>query len=179
MRIRSLYSSMNLCACSDGNDSNMMAERSQKLERDQECEPSTSKRTKLENDDCDSSKTYATFNVTPQEPIIASELDERIFTYVSDSNSFNFVNFGILKLGPLCNASESFSFTEANCHVKTVKNENNLALILEFNQLFSRGVTLLSDVKNDRRVLDQHEVAAIRILDRYFKEKGKSLIVHI
>lgn len=141
---------------------------------DEDGGPSTSKRSKCgstENGDSQAVRTNAT--VTPTERILASEFDERIFTYVSNSNSFSFANFGFLKLGPLCNASESYSFTEANCQVKTVKNENNLALILEFSQLFGRGVMLLSDVKNNRRELDQQEIVAIRILDNFFKEKDQ------
>lgn len=147
---------------------------SERDELDEDGGPSTSKRSKFgsaANADC-----QAVTVRTPQqstERILASELDERIFTYVSNSNSFSFAKFGFLKLGPLCNASESHSFTEANCHVKTVRNENNLALILEFSQLFSRGVMLLSDVKNNRRELDRQEIAAIKILDNFFKEKGK------
>lgn len=143
---------------------------------DEDGGPSTSKRSKFgstANADCQAVRTNTT--VTSTERIFASELNERIFLYVSNSNSFSFANFGFLKLGPLCNASESYSFSEANCHVKTVKNENNLALILEFSQLFSRGTMLLSDVKNNRRELDQQEIAAIRILDNFFKEKGKVL----
>ena len=56
--------------------------------------PSTSKRSKLErtvDDDCSNCQTN-----------MASELDERIFTYVSDSDTFDFAKFGFLKLGPLC-----------------------------------------------------------------------------
>lgn len=126
--------------------------------------PSSSKRSKLErtvDDDC----SYCQTNM-------ASELDERIFTYVSDSDTFDFAKFGFLKLGPLCNASESCSFTEATCNFKTVRNENNLALILEFSQLFSRGITLLNDVKNNKRELEQHELVAIKLLDSFFKDKG-------
>nr|XP_022332267.1 uncharacterized protein LOC111129982 [Crassostrea virginica]XP_022332268.1 uncharacterized protein LOC111129982 [Crassostrea virginica] len=127
--------------------------------------PSISKRSKLErtvDDDCSNCQTN-----------MASELDERIFTYVSDSDTLDFAKFGFLKLGPLCNASESCSFTEATCNFKTVRNENNLALILEFSQLFSRGITLLSDVKNNKRELEQHELEAIKLLDSFFKDKDK------
>lgn len=62
---------------------------------------------------------------------------------------------------------------EANCNVKTVMNENDLALILEFNQLFSKGVQLLSDLKRNTREFEEHELAAIRILDDFFKEKDQ------
>eukprot|EP00105_Crassostrea_gigas_P041002 XP_019925150.1 PREDICTED: uncharacterized protein LOC105333851 [Crassostrea gigas] len=139
-------------------------------ELDEDGGPSSSKRSKFgsaANADCRAARTHQ----QSTKRILLSELDERIFTYVSNSNSFSFAKFGFLKLGPLCNASESHSFTEANCHVKTVRNENNLALILEFSQLFSRGVMLLSDVKNNRRELDRQEIAAIKILDNFFKEK--------
>lgn len=145
---------------------------SERDELDEDGGPSSSKRSKFgsaANADCRAARTHQ----QSTKRILASELDERIFTYVSNSNSFSFAKFGFLKLGPLCNASESHSFTEANCHVKTVRNENNLALILEFSQLFSRGVMLLSDVKNYRRELDRQEIAAIKILDNFFKEKGK------
>lgn len=54
-------------------------------------------------------------------------------------------------------------------------NENDLALILEFNQLFSKGVQLLSDLKRNTREFEEHELAAIRILDDFFKEKGIKL----
>lgn len=149
---------------------------SERDELDEDGGPSTSKRSKFGSAANANAECQAVTVRTPQqstERILASELDERIFTYVSNSNSFSFAKFGFLKLGPLCNASESHSFTEANCHVKTVRNENNLALILEFSQLFSRGVMLLSDVKNNRRELDRQEIAAIKILDNFFKERGK------
>uniref|UniRef100_A0A8W8KY30 Uncharacterized protein n=1 Tax=Magallana gigas TaxID=29159 RepID=A0A8W8KY30_MAGGI len=68
----------------------------------------------------------------------------------------------------------SCAFSEANCHVKTVLNENNLALILEFNQLFSKGIQLLRDVKENKRDLEEHELAALKILDDFFKEKEKN-----
>lgn len=102
------------------------------------------------------------------------KVDERIFTYVSDLVPFSFAKFGLLQLGPLCNASQSCSFAEANCHVKTVVNENDLALILEFNQLFSKGIQLLSDLNGSKRDLEEHELAAIKILDDFIKEKGKN-----
>lgn len=104
---------------------------------------------------------------------LSREIDERIFTYLSDLVPFSTARFGILQLGPLCNASMSCAFSEANCHVKTVLNENNLALILEFNQLFSKGIQLLRDVKENKRDLEEHELAALKILDDFFKEKGQ------
>nr|XP_022288113.1 uncharacterized protein LOC111100476 isoform X3 [Crassostrea virginica] len=128
--------------------------------------PSTSKRSKLEREDGhpDTKETNRK---------LGWEVDERIFTYVSDLVPFSTAKFGILQLGPYCNATESCSFTEANCHVKTVINENDLALILEFNQLFSKGVQLLSDLKGNVRELEEHELAAMRILDDFFKEKDQ------
>lgn len=104
---------------------------------------------------------------------LGREIDRRVFTYVSDLVPFSSARFGILQLGPFCNASMSCTFSEANCHVKTVLNENNLALILEFNQLFGRGIQLLRDVKENKRDLEEHELAAIKILDDFFKEKGQ------
>lgn len=105
---------------------------------------------------------------------LGREIDERVFTYVSDLVPFSTARFGTLQLGPLCNASMSCAFSEANCHVKTVLNENNLALILEFNQLFNKGIQLLRDVKDNKRDLEEHELAAVKILDDFFKEKGKA-----
>lgn len=103
---------------------------------------------------------------------LGREIDERIFTYASDLVPFSTARFGFLQLGPHCNASMSCAFSEANCHVKPVLNEDNLALILEFNQLFSKGIQLLCDVKDNKTDLEEHELAAIKILDDFFKEKG-------
>lgn len=108
---------------------------------------------------------------------LSREIDERIFTYLSDLVPFSTSRFGILQLGPLCNASMSCAFSEANCHVKIVLNENNLASILEFNQLFSKGIQLLRDVKENKRDLEEHKLAALKILDDFFKEKGKAALL--
>lgn len=134
---------------------------------------SNGKRNKLESEDDDRENYLVT---KPKSKCkLGREVDGRIFTYVSDLVPFSTAKFGILQLGPLCNAAESCSFTEANCNVKTVMNENDLALILEFNQLFSKGVQLLSDLKRNTREFEEHELAAIRILDDFFKEKGIKL----
>ena len=143
-----------------------MASRSDVEENHYEEGPSTSKQSKLEREGG-----HGDTKETNRK--LGREVDERIFTYVSDLVPFSTAKFGILQLGPYCNATESCSFTEANCHVKTVINENDLALILEFNQLFSKGVQLLSDLKGNVRDMEEHELAAIRILDDFFKEKGK------
>lgn len=133
------------------------------MEEDQ-CRPSTSKRNKLESEDDDRENYLVT---KPKSKCkLGREVDGRIFTYVSDLVPFSTAKFGILQLGPLCNAAES---------VKTVMNENDLALILEFNQLFSKGVQLLSDLKRNTREFEEHELAAILILDDFFKEKGIKL----
>jgi hypothetical protein len=135
--------------------------------------PSSSKHSKFENESKGHTDVGRNTNEKPIRHRPITEIDRRIFTYVSELFPFSTARFGILQLGPLCNASESCSFTEANCHVKTVMNEDDLALVLEFNQLFSKGIQFLSDVNENKRDFEEHELAAIGILDDFFMEKGE------
>lgn len=68
-------------------------------------------------------------------------------------------------------------FLEVNCYVKIVLNENNLVLILEFNQFFSKGIQFLCDVKKNKWDLEEYEFVVLKILDDFFKEKGKVVLL--
>lgn len=68
-------------------------------------------------------------------------------------------------------------FLEVNCYVKIVLNENNLVLILEFNQFFSKGIQFLCDVKENKWDLEEYEFVVLKILDDFFKEKGKVVLL--
>lgn len=50
------------------------------------------------------------------------------------------VKFGLLKLGPLCNASESNSFTSARCNMSNIKNGEKQYFV-EFKELFKKGIS--------------------------------------
>lgn len=40
-----------------------------------------------------------------------------------------------------------------------------------------KGFSFLRDVKENKRDLEEHELAALKILDDFFKEKGKAALL--
>ena len=65
------------------------------------------------------------------------------------TNAFNLTSvhnnlpaFAVFQLGPDCNAHMSVSFTEAKCNFK------NSLYMIDFDNIFSRGMDLLFDLKN-------------------------------
>lgn len=99
------------------------------------------------------------------------KLDQRIFTALS---SLDTVKFGFLKLGPLCNASESNCFTSARCHTKHIKNGNGELFTFDFRELFKPAMDLLKKLEEDKKPrLGESDIAAIKKLKTFMKDKGK------
>lgn len=83
------------------------------------------------------------------------------------------VKFGFLRLGPLCNASESNAFTSAKCNIKNIKNKQHGHYYLDMRTLFERGLELLEKCKIKSPERTKDEVEAIQKLETFFNEKGK------
>lgn len=99
------------------------------------------------------------------------KLDQRIFTALS---SLNTVKFGFLKLGSLCNASESNCFTLARCHTKHITNDTGDLFTFDFRKLFKPAIDLLKMLEEDENpLLGESDIAAIKKLKTFMKDKGK------
>lgn len=100
------------------------------------------------------------------------ELDQRIFTALS---SLNTVKFGFLKLGQLCNASESNCFTSARCHTQHITNDNGGLFTYNFGKLFQPAMDLLEKLREDEKpLLGESDITAIEKLKKFMKDKGKN-----
>lgn len=77
--------------------------------------------------------------------------------------------FAILQLGPDCNAHKSF--TEAKCNFIKV-GTGGTPYLIDFDDIFSKGIDLLFDLKNGTRVLNEDEQRAMDILYDFLEEKG-------
>lgn len=95
--------------------------------------------------------------------------DERIFRNL---DSFSKVQFALLKLGPLCNATKSRSFTEADCDFERIK-DGDIPIAANFSLIFKPGVSLLKDIRDGKKKnLFYHEKTALRKLHGYVKVLG-------
>lgn len=83
------------------------------------------------------------------------------------------VKFGFLRLGPLCNASESNAFTSARCNITNIKNKENKHYSVDFEKLFEQGVTLLKKYQLRSPASEATAIEAIQKLEIFFKDKGK------
>lgn len=83
------------------------------------------------------------------------------------------VKFGFLRLGPLCNASESNAFSSARCNIKNIKNKQHRHYSLDMKMLSKRGIELLEKYKNKPAELTTSEAEAIQKLETFFEKKGK------
>lgn len=97
------------------------------------------------------------------------ELDQAI-SCLSDTDD---VKFGFLRLGPLCNASESNAFSSARCNISNIKNKNKGHYSLDIRTLFERGFELLEKYHHKSPKLTSSEAEAIETLEIFFKEKGE------
>lgn len=102
-----------------------------------------------------------------------TRLSENILKFSRDS-----VQFGFLRLGKYCNASDCYSFTNATCNVRCIKDEiDGVALVRNFDDVFSRGVEVLKKLKSgDGTALKQHDKNAVKILNTFLKEKGTCVL---
>lgn len=94
------------------------------------------------------------------------KLNREIFEKLSS------VKFGFLRLGPLCNASESNAFTSARCNHSDIKDDSNRKYVIFFKDLFPLAITLLEELK-DNRTPDDSNIAAIKKLELFMTEKDK------
>lgn len=105
------------------------------------------------------------------------KLNEDVFKFLSKVSS---TKFGFLKLGPLCNASESNSFKSAKCHIQNVTNKKNGHYTLDLKRLFQDGCDLLENMENNTSIsLDERKIAAVKALENFFDNKDeqqKSLV---
>lgn len=90
--------------------------------------------------------------------------------------SFRRVLFGLLKLGNLCNAIKSKSFTDADSDYECIM-DGGFPLAINFSLVFEPGILFLKDVI-DRRMEGEmdHEKKALKKLVDYLKKIGKFYI---
>lgn len=102
-----------------------------------------------------------------------TRLSENILKFSRDS-----VQFGFLRLGKYCNARDSYSFTNATCNIRCIKDErDDVALVRNFDDVFIRGVEVLKELKSgDTTALKQHDKNAVKILNTFLKEKGTCIV---
>lgn len=97
------------------------------------------------------------------------ELDQAI-SCLSDTDD---VKFGFLRLGPLCNASESNAFSSARCNIANIKNKHKRHYSLDIRTLFDKGFKLFKKYHRKAPNLKNGEAEAIEKLENFFKEKGE------
>lgn len=102
-----------------------------------------------------------------------TRLSENILKFSRDS-----VQFGFLRLGKYCNASDSYLFTNATCNICCIKDErDDVAFVRSFDEVFRRGVQVLNKLKSgDTTALKQHDKNAVKILNTFLKEKGTCVL---
>ncbi|XP_062601299.1 uncharacterized protein LOC134263017 isoform X2 [Saccostrea cucullata] len=80
--------------------------------------------------------------------------------------------FAILQLGPDCNASTSALFPDVRCDFRKVGPAGSSSLyMIDFDDVFTKGIDLLLDLRDQSRELNEDEQRAVDILNNYFKEK--------
>lgn len=95
--------------------------------------------------------------------------DKRIFRNLGSVSKVQFV---LLKLGPLCNATKSRLFSEAECDTGRVK-DGDIPIAVNFSLIFQPGLSLLKDIRDGKKkTLPNHEKSAIQKLDEYVKVLG-------
>lgn len=109
------------------------------------------------------------------------KLNERITKFLSLPEPIFPVKFVFLRLGSLCNASESNSFTSARCNIEHIKNDQNKLYSLDLRTLFDQGFNTLRKYKlqNNSQQLHPNETAAIRRLECFFHDEGKGFFTDI
>ena len=65
----------------------------------------------------------------------------------------------------------SVSFTEAKCNFKK-GGAGGIPYLIDFDDIFSKGIDLLFDMKNGTRVLNEDEQRAVDILYDFIEEKA-------
>lgn len=112
-------------------------------------------------------------------------LKDTITKCLSPPDSISSVKFAFFKFGPLCNASESNSFTRARCNIEHIKKDEKTLYSLDFGTLFDQGLETLRKYPNEGKLRDKlkrrknAEAEAIRKLEIFFRDKGKGFCIDI
>ncbi|XP_052691850.1 uncharacterized protein LOC128169833 [Crassostrea angulata] len=106
----------------------------------------------------------------------SSSVSEEEGTHLAENilkSSRDSVHFGFLRLGKYCNASDSYSFTNATCNIRCIKDERDgVAFVRSFDEVFRRGVEVMNKLNSgDKTGLKQHDKTAVKLLNNFFKEK--------
>lgn len=109
------------------------------------------------------------------------KLNNIITKCVSTSDSIISVKFGFFQFGPLCNASESNSFTKARCNIEHIKKNKDTHYSLDFKKLFELGFETLKnyEFQVNSKKLSNDEAAAISRLEMFVCDKGKGFCIDI
>lgn len=109
------------------------------------------------------------------------KLNDMITKCLSTSDSIISVKFGFFQFGPLCNASESNSFTTARCNIEHIKKNRDTHYSLDFRTLFKLGFETLSnyEFQVNSKKLSKGEAKAICRLELFVRSKGKGFCIDI
>lgn len=109
------------------------------------------------------------------------KLNDVITKCLSTSDSIISVKFGFFQFGPLCNASESNSFTTARCNIEHIKKNRDTHYSLDFRTLFKLGFETLSnyEFQVNSKKLSNGEAEAICRLELFVRSKGKGFCIDI
>lgn len=94
--------------------------------------------------------------------------------WIPDSEMFDSVNFGFLKLGSLCNASENNAFSSAYCNITQIRNAKKGHYSLNIKKIFSVGFELIDKIRTNKEKLNYKSNLAKQKLRYFFEKKGKS-----
>lgn len=94
--------------------------------------------------------------------------------WIPDSEMFDSVNFGFLKLGSLCNASENNAFSSAYCNITQIRNAKKGHYSLNIKKIFSVGFELIDKIRTNKEKLNYESNLAKQKLRYFFEKKGKS-----
>lgn len=101
------------------------------------------------------------------------KLDQTLFACLPKLES---VKFGFLKLGSLCDASESSAFTSTNCDLKHITNKESKHFTWNFKSLFRVGYALLRKIEERHHPhvsLPARTIAPIIKLETFLEEKAQ------
>lgn len=132
----------------------------------------SSKKNSKKNVSGKSSKKKKENGASGESPISKSDFCK----WIPDSKMFISVNFGFLKLGSLCNASESNAFSSAYCNITQIRNPKKGLYTMNIKTLFSEGIELIKKIRKNKSGLDSKSNLAKNKLKCFFENKGKRWI---
>lgn len=89
--------------------------------------------------------------------------------------------FYAFKIGPRCNGDIAYSFTHAECHLRTIRCKDLPSLKLNildpvaisFSKIFHPGLALLKRLQQMAIGFSEAEESALKVLDSFFFKKGE------